>query len=80
MKLDCFQEPKAYKAKVDWLIDYLPGAETRTEGDRVLYPGELENLAYKKALQEGVFIPDNVKEYLLSAASRISLAVDPTLF
>ena len=46
----------------------------------MLYPGEPENLSYAKALQEGIFIPDNVKEYLLSAARAVSLSVDPTLF
>jgi LDH2 family malate/lactate/ureidoglycolate dehydrogenase len=80
VRLEDFIDPAAYKAKADWLIDYFHDAKTRRENDKVLYPGELENLSYAKALEEGIFIPDNVKEYLLSAARAISLSVDPTLF
>ena len=80
IKIDSFCEPKEYKNTVDRFIDYLYKIETRNENDKVFYPGEIENISYRKALKEGIVIPENVKNSLLSAADKISMTVDLSIF
>lgn len=80
IKLDGFCDPVEYKNRVDRFIDYIHNVKTRNKNDRVLYPGELENDFYAKALKEGIVIPENIKDFLASAANKISMNVDSSLF
>jgi len=75
-----FCEPSEYRARIDRFIDYIHNAETRTAGDYIYYPGEIENNAYAKSLSQGVPIPDTTKEYLCKTAKESGIAVPSNLF
>ena len=80
MKLDSFLDPAAYRAKVDAFIEYLHGAAVQKEGDRIYYPGEIENIAYAKSLKEGISVPENVREFLCKKAEEAGAYMPPALF
>ena len=80
IKLDNFLEPEEYRETVKRFKAYLAGVPKRNEGDPVLYPGELENIAYAKSLREGIIVPKNVRDYLTGAAEKVSLPVPEHVF
>ena len=80
VKLDSFLEPDDFKNKVIKFKEYLRSVPTRKEGSLIYYPGEIENMSYNKALKEGIFVPGNVKDYIVSAAEKVGLAIPVSLF
>lgn len=80
LKLAAFQDPAVYRDRVDAFIHALHGAETRTAGDRVYYPGEPENLAYERSLAEGVTVPESSKDFLCQAAEQAGISIPAALF
>ena len=80
INVNCFMDAGEYRAKVDDFIDYLHSAKTRSENDRIYYPGEIENIAYEKSSREGVEIPSTTKDFLCEKAKAIGLAVPEDLF
>jgi len=80
IKLDNFLDPSEYTETVAKFKKYLRSVPVRKEGSVIYYPGEIENIAWAKALAEGIIIPKNVKEYLGSAAGKAGLTVPAGLF
>ena len=80
IKLDNFVDPPEYKKTVAKFKEYLRSVTVRNEGGVIYYPGEIENIAYAKALAEGIFIPKNVKDYMAQAAEKAGLKPSAALF
>ena len=80
IRIDAFRDSAAYRADVEDYIDFLHHAPTRKEGDRIYYPGEIENIAYEKSVREGVPIPETTRDYLCAKAAEAGIGSAESVF
>ena len=78
--VNSFCDAAGYRSRVDRFIDYIHGAETRSDADKIYYPGEIENIAYEKSCRIGVTIPETTRAYLCAKAAEVGLPVPDGLF
>ncbi len=64
-----FSELEAYKQRVDQFIDYLHQCPVREPGERIYYPGEIEQVSYIRSAEKGVRVAQATRDYLIEKAA-----------
>ncbi len=59
IKIDAFRDLEQFKADMDRFVEYLHSIPP-AEGQRVYFPGEIEQISRRKAAEEGLLLPEDL--------------------
>lgn len=80
VKVDSFRDIEDYEAAIEDFIEYLHTAPVNKEGDKIFFPGEIEEISIAKNRERGITLPEDIVEFLKSAASEVDAKVDNEIF
>lgn len=72
MKIDHFRDPVEFRKDMDRYIDYLH-AVPAAEGQRIYFPGEIEQINKEQCLKEGLSLPEDLVEQLTGFAKDVGI-------
>lgn len=72
LKIDALRDTKEFREDVDNYIDYLHNVPA-AEGQRVYFPGEIEQINKAKCLEEGLQLPEDLVEQLIGFGKEIGI-------
>ena len=73
IQISRFRDPAAFRADMDRFVEYLHSIPA-AEGQRVYFPGELEQISKKKAQEDGLQLPEDLVEQLTSLGVAAGIA------
>ena len=73
INIEAFMPLDEFKARMDRLIDKMHNAPKAPGCERIYVPGELENIAYRRAQQEGVLLARSTFNGLANMAADLGI-------
>ena len=80
MKIDSFRPLDEFVAEMEEFIEYLHNAPVREGMGNILYPGELEEMSMAQKEKDGIVLPGDIVEFLISATEERGLTADRQIF